>query len=217
MLIITILAMISGNGFNERLGIPVIDGISITIIVSFQLFGGFYTMEYIKEDLFSAKKWRIYSLPYPVHLHAFSILITCTLFSALQGLVMVIYTQLVYGVNWGSIGLVLFVLVSLSLLTQLVFLMLAMGVKNFKHAERLGEVYGLGSMALAGVWFRLPDNALFNFLTTYGNPVSLGENAILSFVTQKNIDRGVLSLGILLAASAVMALLATILGRRKLV
>ncbi|ABR49838.1 ABC-2 type transporter [Alkaliphilus metalliredigens QYMF] len=214
--LITVLGMVAGNAMDEQLGVPVINTIAVTMILGFQLYGGFYTMEFIREDLISSKKWRMYSLPYQAHQHAFSILLTCIAFSALQGFTMVLFTQWFYGVDWGNIGFVLVVLLALSILSQLVFLNLVLGVKNYKNAERIGTAYGLVSMALAGVWFPMPDSGVLHFMSTYGNPLSLGENAVYAFMAGESMNRGALSIVILLVASVVMAIVATLIGRRKL-
>ncbi|AKL95965.1 ABC-2 type transporter [Clostridium aceticum] len=213
--LITVLGMIAGNAV-DALGVPVMNGVALTMVLGFQLYGGFYTMEYVRDDLISSKKWRMYSLPYQAHQHAFSILFTCTVFSALQGTVMVFFTRWVYGVDWGNMVLVLIVLLTLSMLSQLVFLVLVLGVKNYKSAERLGTAYGLVSMALAGVWFPMPDTGVLGFLSSYGNPLSLGQNAVYALMVGESMDKVVINLGILIAASVAMVMVATYIGRRKL-
>lgn len=213
--LITVLGMIAGNAV-DQLGVPIMNGIAMTMILGFQLYGGFYTMEYIRDDLISPRKWRMYSLPYQAHQHAFSILLACSLFSALQGIVMVFFTQWVYGVDWGNIGLVLLIVFALSILSQLVFLALVLGIKNYKSAERLGTAYGLVSMALAGVWFPMPNSGILGFLSTYGNPLSLGQNAVYALMVGENMDKVIINLGILFAASILMSMVAAAIGRRKL-
>lgn len=214
--LISVLGMIAGNAVNEELGIPMMDGIAITMLLGFQLYGGFYTMEFIRSDLIQPTKWRMYSLPYSPHSHGFSILISCSIFNVLQGLIIVLFTQLVYGVNWGNIGLIILVLLALSTLTQLVYLCLVLGIKNYKNAERLGTAYGLISMGLAGVWFPLPKEGILGFLSIYGNPLSLSQRAVYGIITGDNLGQGILSFGILILASVAMAALAIHLGRRKL-
>ncbi|MCC5912726.1 MAG: ABC transporter permease [Clostridiaceae bacterium] len=216
LVLISVLGMVAGNAIDENLGIPIMDGIAMTLIVGFQLFGGFYTMEYMRNDLFTSQKWRMYSLPYSPHKHSFAILISSMIFSALQGLVMVIFTQQVFGVNWGNIGLILLILIILATLTQLVFISIVMGVKKYKTAERMGTAFGLVSMALAGVWFPMPKTGILGFLSTYGNPVSLGQNAVYAIMTGINVKQGTLSVGILIGASMAMTAVAISIGRRKL-
>jgi len=213
--LITVLGMVAGNGV-DQFGIPMIDGISLTMILAFQLYGGFNTMEYIREDLTSSKKWRMYSLPYGVHKHALSIIFSAILFSALQGLAMILYTQWVYGVNWGNIVVVILVLLLMSTLTQLIFFNFVILMKNYKNADRLGTAYGIVSIALAGVWFPMPKAGIFNFLSVYGNPLSLGRNVIYAFISGDGIDVAIISIGILFGASVITGIISMFNGRRKL-
>lgn len=214
--LIAVLELLVGNAVDHKLGIPVIDEIAVTMVIIFQLYGGIYTMEFIRKDLLSPTKWRMRSLPYGVHQHAFSIIFSCTIFSALQGLVMVYFTKWVYHVNWGNIGLVMLVLFVISILTQLVYLNLAIGVKNYKIADSLAIVYCLLSVGLAGVWFPMPDIGILNFLTKYGNPLSLGRNAIIASRIGGYWELVLLDIGILVSASVVMGIVAKFLSRRKL-
>ncbi|NLY45707.1 MAG: ABC transporter permease [Tissierella sp.] len=213
--LITVLGMVAGNGLDTS-GIPTIGGIAITMILAFQLYGGYNTLVYIGEDLININKWRMHSLPYGVHLHAFSIILAATFFSTLQGFVLILFTQFVYGVDWGNIWLVLLVLLLISILTQLLYFNFAIFSKDFKTADRYCVAYGLISLVLGEVWFQLPDIGILNFMSTYGNPFSLGRNAVYTFITGDNLNRALISMGILLAASIVVGIVSIFTGRRKL-
>ena len=216
IVLITVIGLVAGEELDPLLGIPMVYSVSIVLIFAFQLFGGYYTMEYINTDFFSSRKWRILALPYHIFHHAFAILLSSILFSVLQGLLLVFYTQWVYNVQWGNIALVILVLFALSTLSQLVFLNIRLGVKNSKTVEHLGTVYGLLSLALAGVWFSMPEEGFLGFLSTYGNPLSLGENAIYAFMGYGDMSRAVISLSIIFGSSILLIVLALFLGRRKL-
>ncbi len=165
----------------------------------------------------SSMKWRIYSLPYEIHKHAYSILISCSLFNVLQSYIIVIYTLFVYDVYWGNLGIALLILVVVSTVIQLVFINFVLVVKNYKTAERLGTGFGLACLMLAEVWFPLPKGAFFQFLSTYSNPFSLGQNMIFATITGENIDKAIISLVILIATTFVLAISAVYFGRRKLI
>ena len=212
--LITILGLVAGNAVDSNTGIPFMDLISITQVLAFQFFGGFYTMEFIKSDLIESTKWRLYSLPYSAHEHAFSIIISTSIFNMLQGLVMVIFTHFVYDVNWGNIGIVMLILLVLSILTQLVFLNCVLGIKNYKTAERAGTAFGLISITLGGVWFTIPDIGILNFITSYVNPFSLGEGATHAVILG-NMGDALLNIGILLIEAVIMAAIAIYIGRRN--
>lgn len=215
LVLITILGLVAGDAVDSDTGIPFMDLISITQVLAFQFFGGFYTMEFIRSDLIEPTKWRLYSLPYSAHEHAFSIIISTSIFNMLQGLVMVIFTHLVYDVNWGDMGIVMLTLLVLSILTQLVFLNCALGIKNYKTAERAGTAFGLISITLGGVWFTIPDVGILGFITSYVNPFSLGEGTTHAVILG-NMGDALLNIGILLIEAVIMASLAIYIGRRKL-
>lgn len=216
--LISVLGLISshvpGEGGGEA--ISGMTWLSVSFMISFQLFGGSYTMAYMKEDFFTPRKWRMYSLPIKPVTYAFTILVASVLFNAAQGMVIVFFTKLVYGVNWGNLGWVLLIIIVVSVLSQLVCLIFVLSVKNYKIAERLSEVYGIGSIILAGMMFSLPKSGFFDFMSTYGNPVSLGQNAIFGMISGEGMDLAFLSLGILLIATLLVAFGAIFVGRRKL-
>ncbi len=214
--LITVLGLVGAEAPAVEHGLSMMDYIALTMILMFQLFGGAYALEYLSGDLFADRRWRMLSLPYPPHTHAFAILLASTLFTTAQGLLLLLFTQWVHGVDWGSIPLVLLVLLLISLLSQLVGVAALFATRNNSLAERVTEVYGFGSIALAEVWFSLPDVGLFDLLSTYGNPISLGLNAILAIITGQQVQRAILSVIILLGATALLGLLTALLGRRKL-
>lgn len=213
--LITVLGLVAGDSVDSNTGIPFMDLISITQVFAFQFFGGFYTMEFIKSDLIESTKWRLYSLPYSAHEHAFSIIISASIFNMLQGLVIVIFSHFVYDVNWGNVGIVMVTLLALSILCQLVFLNCVLGIKNYKIAERAGTAFGLISITLGGVWFAIPNIGILNFITTYLNPFSLGERAIHAMILG-NIEGALLNIVILLIEAGIMAAIAIYIGRRKI-
>lgn len=213
--IITILGLVAGNAVDNNTGIPFMDKIAIIQVFAFQFFGGHYTLEFIRSDLIESTKWRMYSLPYSPHEHAFSIIIATSIFNMLQGLALVIFTHFFYDVKWGNIGIVMLILFVLSILTQLVFLNLVLGLKNYKTAERAGTAFGLISITLGGVWFSMPNIGILNFITTYINPFSLGEMATY-YVIMGNMGDACLNIGILIIEAVIMAIIAIYIGRRKL-
>ena len=167
--LISVIDLVVGDGIDPKLGIPAIDGVAMIIIFAFQLFGN-YTLDFLRSDLFLPESGG-YTHYLSAFYHALSILISSSLFSALQALLWSC-TPIGFTRSWGSFLSILVLLVFFSALNQLVYMLIALGVKSDKLGERLGEVYGLGSFALAGIWFQLPNTTVFNFLTKYGNPLS---------------------------------------------
>ncbi|GAA0372766.1 ABC transporter permease [Bacillus horti] len=214
--LISILGLVSSYLETDQSGRPPMDWLSISFVLAFQLFGGSYSMSYIKEDLLTSRKWRMYSLPLNPASYSYSILIASTLFSMIQGLCIILFTKFVYGVEWGNLLWVLLVLFAIAILSQIVGLILTFIFKNFKLAERVQEVFGIGSMIFAGMIFGLPNNSFFNFMSTYGNPISLGQNAIYGMMDGAGTGFILLNIGILFAASLVLLPVTHILGKRKL-
>jgi ABC-2 type transport system permease protein len=216
LILITIFGPIAAQMTGPETPLSGMTVVAVTYILAFQLFGGAYTMSYIKEDLFAKRKWRMYALPLRIDLYSHALIIACTFFSVLQGLVLVLFTATVYGVRWGNPLWVVGVLLATALLSQLVCLVCVLSVKNFSLAERLSEVYGFGSLILAGGMFDLPDMPVFRFLSTYGNPISLGRNVIFGHLTGAQPGRLWLSLSIVLLASVLLYPVTVILGKRRL-
>ncbi|UJL47654.1 ABC transporter permease [Virgibacillus sp. NKC19-16] len=223
-LLVLPLAIITVNGFAmgdmvvDDSGRRGIDIIAVGIVIGFQLVGGFYTMEYMKEDLFTNFRWRMQSLPLKLHVYAYSILTASTLYSAINGFVIVLFTHWVYGVGWGNIGWVVLVLILVSLISQTVFLTAVLGFRKYRFAELTGYSYVFIFMILAGYFFvSIPDVAIFNVINKYLNPLALGETAIVNVMLGENISEAVWSVGLLLLGSVIFGLITMIIGRRRLV
>lgn len=214
--VISVLGLVLRGTTNAQYGVPGLDWISVGLVISFQLFGGSYTIAYFKDDFFSPRRWRLAALPMDVGTYGISLLLASALTSVFQGLVLVLFTQWVYGVTWGPIGWVMLVLLVMSLQSQLASLVFTLSANSYKLAERLSEVYGIGSMVFAGMIFTLPDTPFFQFMSTYGNPVSLGMSAVFGMTDGSPAGRIALSVGLLLAAAAAFAAVALLLGRRRL-
>ncbi len=215
LVLIAVLGLV-GSGVHEPTGLPMMDYISISTSLAFQLFGGGYALEYLKDDLFAARRWRMYSLPYPPHVHAYAIVLSSTIFTSLLAVVMVLFTHWVYGVNWGHLGYAILTFVPISLISQLVGVVSFFATTNPTLAERITEIFGFGSMALAEIWFRMPDVGVLILLSNYGNPISLGQNIILALISGQDLRRALVSGALLVAASIALGVVAILLGRRKL-
>ncbi|MFB5664123.1 ABC transporter permease [Alteribacillus sp. HJP-4] len=215
--LISVLALLAGGVISESRGIPIRDEISVTMVFAFLMFSGFYTMEYVKGDLMSSMRWRMYSLPMEVYQHAYSILISSTLFSVLQSFTVVIFTIFVFGVYWGNLGIVLLILFVVSTVIQFLYITFVLWVNNYKTAERLGIGFGMACLLLSEVWFSFPENKAFQLLSSYSNPFALGQNMIFAAITGENIETALISLGLLIVSFIILALTAVYFGRRKLI
>ncbi|MEK4979997.1 ABC transporter permease [Bacillus sp. FSL K6-6540] len=215
LVVITVLGVVIGpyEGMN---GVPPLDLMAVTTIMGVQFFGGTYLISYLDIDLLKTRKWRIYSLPINVAVYSSSLILACTLFSTLQGLVLVLFTTWVFGIAWGSLGWVLLVFIIYSFFAQSVHLLLTLTIHSIKLAERVSEVLGIGFIILTGFMFPLPDHRFFEFMSSYGNPVSLGKMAVLEMLVDGGQGKAYLSILLLLALTVICMMISAWLGRRKL-
>jgi len=214
LVLITILGLISDNAFDETLGMPMVDSVALSMIIAFQLFAGFYTLDLMKQDLIEARKWRLKSLPVSLNRYMNSIILVTTIYGGLQSYLISHYTRIVYGVNWGSqVRLIVGILI-ISFVIQLIYLNIALFLKRYKTMERTGTAVGLFSLFLGGVWFELPDNSFLHFMGTYGNPYSLAQNILLDIMKSQVTVEGMVSMGIYILFGGGLLLLSEFKGRR---
>lgn len=214
LVLITILGLVADDAINPRYHLPETYLVSLSMILAFQLFTGFYTLELMKEDILGKRKWRMLSLPLPIHQYLYAIILVTSLFSALQGFALAQYTAFVYGVSWGNPVILLAKLALFSTLIQLIYLNLALFLKKYKTMERVATGIGLGSILLGEVWFTFPDFWLFNLLSTYGNPYSLGENIFIDGMRGTFSTTGNLSIIVLLLLLVVLILMSSVRGKQ---
>lgn len=187
------------------------------ILIMFQLYGGNYSLSYVRKALLDPMGWRLRGLPCGTAPVILGVVGAATLMCLLQGLLVVAVSALVLGVRWGSLPLVVLTLLSLGLLSQLVYLCLLLGLGKPEVATSLGWLYGYGSCILGGLIFPLPvEQPFFQFLVTYGGPYSLAQTALRQAGPGGSLGRAALCVGILLGSAALLGILAAYLGRRRL-
>ncbi|MEK3735135.1 ABC transporter permease [Paenibacillus sp. FSL M8-0334] len=216
LIIISVIGTVITGPIEGMDGVPSIDWMTTITIFTVQFFGGTYLMSLLNDDLLQTRKWRTYSLPIHVAFYSSSLILACALFSTLQGFVMVLFTKWVFGVQWGSLGWVLLVLAVFSLFAQFIHLALVLSIKSFKLSERVSEIIGLGLLVLTGLMFPLPDHAFFNWMSSYGNPVMLGQRAVTGMLPEGDAARAGVSLALLAGITAFFMIISFILGRRRL-
>lgn len=214
MLIITLFSFILSGMVTES-GVPYLYENAMTMVFCFQLFGGSIVMYLIHHDLLSANRARMYALPFNPILYAFSIMMCGVIFSVFLGLMLMLYTQYVLGVEWGHWLWIVYNLSLLAVLSIIVALIITFTVKPHKLAERLVDVYGVGVILLAGLFFPMPDHAVFDFMGSYGNPLVI---ALMSVgeMQKSNPGEAWLLSSLLLAAIGILFIVMLAAGRRKL-
>lgn len=178
--LISVLAISFGDSVDKN-GTPLIQSIAITMVLSFQLFGGGLVMNLIHVDLFKERRYRMQTLPIDHSLYGFSITVVGTLFSFILGVILMGYSSFVFDVNWGNLLWVTFVIGLIATLSSIVCLIFTFTMKNFSVAERLTDVYGIGSILLliAGMFLPMPDYAVIEWINDFVNPLSITQSAIL--------------------------------------
>lgn len=214
IILMTIFSIILSEVVTET-GEPLIHQNSMQMVLVFQLFGGSIVMYLIYNDLFTKNRMRMYALPFNQTMYAFSIMVCGAVYSVLLGVILMIYTKLVLGVVWENWIWTIYIITLLAILSIIVCLIFTFSVKNYKLAERLSEVYGVGFVVLAGFFFPMPKNALFEFLGSYGNPLSLSIGAVHE-MGRSNSGEAWLQANILLGAIILLFTVLLILGRRKI-
>ncbi|KMK77924.1 ABC transporter permease [Alkalihalobacillus pseudalcaliphilus] len=214
IVLITVFYFILGGVTNEA-GYPAFYDTAIIMTLVFQLFGGSVVMHFIQEDLLTLRKQRFQISPLNRTMYAFSLALCGTLFSMILGFLLLVYTSMVLNVEWGNWLWVMFVVSLMAILSTIVSLICLFVVTNFKVSERLTEVYGVGFVILAGLFFPMPDHAFFTFINEYVNPLMLSVDAVL-YAMQNQMTLAWQSLGILGAWLVVMFAVMYVLGRRRL-
>ncbi|GAK14387.1 ABC transporter permease [Geomicrobium sp. JCM 19039] len=187
----------------------------VLLVLAFQLFGGAVTMNYVHGDLFSEYKYRLRSLPMNTTLYAFTIMLAGILYSIVLGAILIGYTTFIWDVNWGNFAWSMLVITLMSALSSILCLVFTFSVRNFKIAERISEIYGVGLILLAGMFFPMPDNSLIHGFNEYVNPITLAYSSIdnmrSGLTTEAIVDSGLL-FGIIVLVSIALFLI----GRRRM-
>jgi ABC-2 type transport system permease protein len=190
---------------------------AVGLIIMFQLFGGRYTMDYVKDAFLSDRKWRMAATPCGPWSLAMGITAAGWMASMLQGFLLVLFTRVILGVRWGNIGVVIAVMAATALLSQIVNLVLILLTRNYGLAAAVSWFYAYGSCMLGGLIFPLPMNAPFwRFMVTYGTPYSLAQTAVIAAAGGRAQTDVAVGIGGLFAVSAALAAIVALLGRRKL-
>lgn len=214
IIILTIFSVILSGNLTET-GEPYINETATIMVLNFQLFGGSIVMTYIYTDFFTENKIRIYSLPFNKTMYAFSIMACGTVFSILLGVILMAYTQFVLEVVWKNWLWTIYIISLMSVLSSIVCLIFTFSVKDFKIAERLSEIYGVGFIVLAGLFFPMPKNEFFDFMGSYGNPLTLSIGAVYE-MGRSNVGEAWFLSNILLAAIVILFVVMIAVGRRRM-
>lgn len=186
------------------------------ILIMFQLFGGAYTLTYVKRALLTPMSMRLRVAPGGVGAILVGTVVAAIVVSLCQGTAVVLFTRLALGVRWAGIPILGAVLIGVSLVSQLVYLLLLLVLRKQGPAGALGWVYAYGSCVLGGLIFPLPvERPVFRFLVTYGGPYSLAQTALREIRPGGSASTAVVATGALFGLAAVVALVVWLVSRRR--
>lgn len=190
---------------------------AVGLIIMFQLFGGRYTMDYVKDAFLTDRKWRLAAAPCGSWTLTMGIMAAGWLASMLQGFLLVAFTRVLLGVRWGNVGVVAAVIAATALVSQLVNLALILVTRNYGLAATIAWIYAYGSSMLGGLIFPLPTQVPFwRFMVDYGTPYSLAQTAVIAAAGGRARTDVAVGIGALFAFAAALAAAIALLGRRKL-
>jgi len=208
-------------------------------LLSFQFFNGFFMFSFLYKDFRSGMRWRLLAAPCPVRAFIFPAFIANWIFSIALGVVYVLVTAVALNVYWGNLFILAAVLVVIALMSTVVACLIFLFTNKFSQANALGYIVSFGLMVLSGFMIPLQmfgDNAVIRFLLNYGTPLSLGQASIISsgalgtifdgtdlFIglpgfgtgAAGGMSRALINLGILMAITLVLGLIAVIAARRR--
>ncbi|QQK78967.1 ABC transporter permease [Salicibibacter cibi] len=213
LVLITLLSVVMGDAQED--GMLLRDEINVMMVLAFQLFGGSVTMNYIHEDFFTERRYRIQSLPLNTSVYGFTIMLVGTLYSIVLGTILVGYATLAWNVDWGNIAWSILIIALMATLSSIVCLIFTFSVKKFNIAERLSEVYGVGAILLAGLIFPMPDHALINWVNEYINPIMLAYEAIDAY-RNANLGDAWMNAGLLVGLIVITFAIMLLIGRKRI-
>ncbi len=201
------------NGYNM-----VATYISVGMMLLFQLSGGLYLLNYLYYDLMRPMKWRLKAAPGETAIIIYAAASCCTVFCAVQGLLIVGLTSWLFNAYWGNMFITVLTIFLVSLIAQMLGMLLLLLTRSVGVSEGIVWTLSNGMACLGGMLFPLPDNAFFGFLKIYGTPFSLANSAIFESGFLKSTETSPwIFLLILLGIAVTLCLIAIPLGRRRLV
>ena len=201
------------NGYNM-----VATYISVGMMLLFQLSGGLYLLNYLYNDLMRPMKWRLKAAPGETAVIIYAAASCCTIFCALQGLLIVCLTAWLFNAYWGNLFVTVLTIFVVSIISQMLGMLLLLLTRSVGVSEGIVWALSNAMAALGGMLFPLPDNALFGFVKIYGTPFSLASSAIFESGFLKSTQNSPwIFVLILLGIAGTLCWIAIPLGRRRLV
>lgn len=197
--------------------------IAIMFMVTFQFFGGNVLLDHIHADFRGDRRWRMFSMPVKTNDYVFGILAACFVFCIVQGVLLIGISAVFLDVYWGNPWVLFATLLACAGLAQLLYMLLFLLFPKKSTVEGLAQVI-IFAMMFASGWIGInidgtagsTGTAFNNFFTQYGTPISLARNAITnSGFLGNDMNKAVLSVGILYVLLIVLAVVVALIGKHK--
>ncbi|MGH0053923.1 MAG: hypothetical protein ACQ5SW_11080 [Sphaerochaetaceae bacterium] len=154
--------------------------LAIGFALTFQIYGSALSFESLAADLYTPMHDRIFSSPVEIRSLVLSILVSSTLVSFSQTVIILAFSALILGATFSGLPLVLLVLLVSVIFNQLLGTVLLLRAGGVKVANLVTTIYGSIVPMTIGLYFPLPQTAFFRILRTYGTPMSLANTASLA-------------------------------------
>ncbi len=206
------------NGYNM-----VYSKVAVMFMVSFQFFGGNVLLDYIHADFRGDRRWRMFSMPVRTNDYVFGTLAACFLYCVIQGGIVIGISAIFLDAYWGNPWVLIATLFACAGLAQLLYMLLFLLIPKKGTVEAVAQII-IWTMMFASGWIGTFNTdvsqgggtTLGNFFTNYGTPISLARNAITnSGFIGNNMNNALLSLGILYAVLAILAVTVGLIGKKK--
>lgn len=187
--------LISGIQDPENTFITVL---TIGFTLTFQIYGGALTFETMGADFFTPMQGRLLATPMAPRRILLAILSMGTLVSFLQTLAVMGFSMAVLGAKIRAFPVVMLVMVLSIVFHQLLGTVILLLSGKVKTATTAMSFYGAIAPIFIGIYFPLPDTAVFHFLRDYLTPMALANRAVLGAMAGEGQEvlRGMVPLAI---------------------
>ncbi|WP_313126770.1 ABC transporter permease [Proteiniclasticum ruminis] len=152
--------------------------LTIGFTLTFQIYGGALTFETIGSDFFTPMKGRLLASPKEPRSILLSILLTGILVSFIQTAVVVLFSIFVLEAEVKALPLVLLIMLLSIIFNQLLGTTILLLAGKVKTATTAMSLYGAVAPIFIGIYFPLPDTALFRGLRDYLTPMAFANRAV---------------------------------------
>ena len=236
-MVLVILNVVLNVGIMETPDAQVINGYSMIatgimtiIMVMFQFMGGALIVDYYYRDFKTDQRWRLLASPMPLSRFLFASMLACVTFSILSGGLIIAVSAIFLDAYLHNPFILIAVLVVMALFAQVFGILVSLlGLKK-STAEAITTLFSFAMVIPAGhmfVNFRMGE--VGDFIFGRATPYAQAVNAILYSGStggdlfgnlgfdkaNANMNMALLNVGILLATTIVLGVIAWIVARRR--